>query len=470
MSNMKRSIRRIFWLLFLCFFLLLAYLGDLVLVDRQEISTNAYNSRLRYEDNTIRRGDIIDADGEILASSVLQNTSTYIREYPRSRMAAHITGYSGVGKTGVEAAENFQMITLHHEFFQRIMSIVANKELVGNSVVTTVDMDIQTIAGDLLGNAKGAVVAIEPSTGRILALQAYPDFDPNTVADKWDKLKDHEDSPLVNRATQGLYPPGSTFKMVTALSIMENVSDWEIRTYECTGEVVFEDKVIHCYNNKAHGTVDMKQALTVSCNCYFAQMATEIGPKKLREVMNRVGMESPTKFELAYSQNKIGLEANDSESELVETAIGQGETSVTPLYMAMLVSAIANEGIMMQPYIVDYIQYSNGQVGKQTVPRKLVEVCTVEEAMLLQDMMVSVVENGTGMAAGINGVTVAGKTGTAENATGNDHSWFVGYAPAENPKVAVAVIIENSSAYGSATPIAGKVLKKALEQLEVEQN
>ncbi|MDD4842850.1 MAG: penicillin-binding transpeptidase domain-containing protein [Anaerotignum sp.] len=466
MNNMKRSIRRIFWLLVLCFLLLLGYIGKLVLMERVGISTNAYNTRLRYVDNTIRRGDIIDMDGEVLATSVLQGDGTYERKYLRSRMAAHITGYSSVGKTGVEAAQNFEMMTLHNEFFQRVMAIATGKELVGNSVVVTVDMDIQTIAGNLLGNAKGAVVVMEPSTGRILALQAYPDFDPNTVSANWDELKDAEDSPLVNRATQGLYPPGSTFKLVTSLAVMENIRDWQTKTYECTGEAAFENKVIHCYNNKAHGTVDLKQALTVSCNSYFAQMTTEIGSSKLREVMKRVGMETPSGFDLAYSQNRIGLEASATQSELVETAIGQGETAVTPMYMAMLASAIANEGIMMQPYIVDHIQYSNGKAGNYTVPKKLTEICSTQEAATLRDMMVSVVEKGTGSAASINGVTVAGKTGTAENATGNDHSWFVGFAPAENPKIAVAVVIENSDAYGSATPIAGKVIQEALKQLE----
>ena len=468
MNNLKRSIRRIFWLLVLSFFLLLGYMGKLVLVDRSEISTNSYNSRLRHVDNTIRRGDIVDMDGEVLATSVRQNDGTYERQYPRARMAAHITGYSSVGKTGVEAAENFEMLTLHNEFLQRISSVATGKELVGNSVVVTVDMDIQTIAGNLLGNAKGAVVVMEPSTGRVLALQAYPDFDPNTVAENWDTLKEDENSPLVNRATQGLYPPGSTFKLISALAVMENTADWRTRTYECTGEAVFENKVIHCYNNKAHGTVDLKQALTVSCNCYFAQLSTEFGAGKLKGLMERAGMELPSGFDLAYSQNKVGIVPASTQSELVETAIGQGKTAVTPLYMAMLASAVANEGIMMQPYIIDHIQFSNGKVGKQTVPKKLTEICTAEEAANLRDMMVSVVENGTGSAAGISGVSVAGKTGTAENATGNDHSWFIGFAPAEDPKVAVAVVIENSKAYGSATPIAGKVLREALNQLEKE--
>lgn len=465
MNNMKRSVRRVFWLLALCFFLLLGYLGKLVLVDRDEISGNAYNSRLRYVDETIRRGDILDREGELLATSTLQNDGTYSREYPRARMAAHITGYSSVAKSGVEAAENFTLMALKNEFFQRISSIIKGTELMGNSVALTVDMDIQSTAGNLLGSSKGAIVVMEPSTGRVLALQAYPDFNPNTVANQWEILRDHADSPLVNRATQGIYPPGSTFKTVTALAAMEHLSGWQNFTVECTGEAYFEDKVIHCYNNKAHGTVDMKAAMAASCNCYFAALAEQIGAGDLAKTMRQVGMDKVSHFELETSRNNIFLEKGATESELVETAIGQGRTGVTPLYMAMLASAIANEGLMMQPYIVDHVVYPDGGIGKQQVPEKLMEICSADEAAVLKDMMTEVVTSGTGTAAAVSGVTVAGKTGTAENATGNDHSWFIGFAPAEDPKVAVAVLIENSN-YGSATPIAGQMIRAALNELE----
>ena len=463
---MKRSAQRIFWLITLIFFLILVAMAKLVFMDRQEISSSAYNPRINYVDNSVKRGNIRDSNGDILAESIENADGSYTRNYNRSRMAAHITGYSSKGKTGVEAAENFELQKVHNEVLQRINNIIKKEPVQGNDVVLTVDMDIQSIAGNILGNKKGAIVVMEPSTGRILALQAYPDFDPNTVAQNWEFLKDDEDSSLVNRATQGLYPPGSTFKVITALAALQYYNDWKDFTYECTGEAVFENKVIHCYNNRVHGTVDMKKAIATSCNCYFAELGKRVGAENIRKKAEDFYFNENYPFVLAHSTSQVALQKKSEENEIVETAIGKGNTLATPLHMAMIASAIANDGIMMKPYIVDHIQYYNGDISKTTVPEKIKQIISVEEADIITDMMISCVAEGTGTAAQIYGVDVAGKTGTAENATGSDHSWFIGFAPANDPKIAVAVMIENANQGGSATPIAGKVLQAALQKYQ----
>ncbi len=464
MNNMKKSIRRVFWFLAICFFLLFGYILHLVVVQRDDIITNSYNVRLNRDDATIQRGSIIDRNGQVIARSVLQADGTYAREYPRYRMAAHITGYNSMGKAGLELSENFTLQTLDKELMQRVSNIAFGSDLIADSIQLTIDMDVQSLAGDLLGNADGAIVVMEPSTGKVLAMQAYPDYNPNTIAADWLDLRDNEHSPLVNRGTQGLYPPGSTFKLITALDIMQNYDDWENISYTCTGEAAFENKTIRCYNNTAHGELDLEGAVAVSCNCFFAQYATEIGEDDLLETMLDMAMLESIPFDLNKSANRIGLDGNSTESALVETAIGQGNTLVTPLYMATFVSAIANDGKMMTPYMVDKIIHSDGGESSATSPDVYDKIMTEAEANLLTDMMVSVTTNGTGTAAQISGYTVAGKTGTAENATGNDHSWFIGFAPAENPQVAVAVLIENSDKYGKATPIAKQMMEYVLNQ------
>ncbi|WP_317853682.1 peptidoglycan D,D-transpeptidase FtsI family protein [Chakrabartyella piscis] len=464
MNNMKKSIRRVFWILAICFFLLFGYMVHLVVVQRDGIITNSYNVRLNRDDATIQRGSIVDCDGMVIARSVLQADGTYVREYPRYRMSAHITGYNSMGKAGLELSENFTLLNLHNEILQRVQSVALGTELVGDSIQLTIDMDIQSLAGDLLGSANGAIVVMEPDTGKVLAMQAYPDYDPNTIAADWSSLREDENSPLVNRGTQGLYPPGSTFKLMTALYIMQNYDNWEDIQYTCTGEASFANKTIRCYGNTAHGDLDLNGALTVSCNCFFAEYATQLGQDDLLDTMLDMSMLDKIPFDVATSLNRIGLSGDSTESELVETSIGQGNTLVTPLYMAMFASAIANDGEMMTPYMVDRVIYSDGSYGSSASPDVFQKIMSDEEADLLTDMMVSVVSSGTGTAAQISGYTVAGKTGTAENATGNDHSWFIGFAPAEDPQVAVAVLIENSDKYGKATPIAKQMLEFALNQ------
>lgn len=462
MNNMKKSIKRVFWLTVGLFLLLIFFLTKTVYWDSSFITTNSYNPRLNYNEGILKRGDIKSIDGSKLATSERLGNK-YVRKYVYGETSVTITGYTAMGKTGLEAAENFQLIKLHHEILQRLKNIFTGAELVGNHIVTSIEMKIQQKVVDLLGTQKGAIVVVEPSTGRILAMASSPSFDPNSVAEKWDYLRENESSPLVNRATQGLYPPGSTFKVITALAAIENLSDWQTFTYECKGEADFENKVIHCFDGKAHGTVDMKLALAASCNCYFAEIGKQIGSQKIKDVAERFHFNQNIPFILAQSDSSIALNLNTTESELVETSIGQGKTTVTPLFMAMIAASIANDGIMMQPYLVDHIEYNNGKTGKISIPKKIDTVMTPQEAEIITQMMIEVVNSGTGTPAKVSGIEVAGKTGTAENETGEDHSWFIGFAPAEQPKIAFAIVLENAGGKRSAASVAGKLIKSSLQ-------
>lgn len=463
-NNLNKNIKRVFWLIFTLFILVIGCIIKIVVFDRNTISTNSYNQRLNYADNRVKRGDIKDINGNVMAYSEKGQDNTYLRVYPYNKKAVHITGYVGAGKTGIEAVENFELQKIKNEVMQSFGSVFKGTEIVGNNVVLTVDMDIQELADKLLGDQNGAAVVIEPSTGRIIAMASHPNYDPNNVAEKWDDLKSNEYSPLINRAIQGLYAPGSTFKVITALSAMRNIDDWETFTYECKGEAKFEDKIIHCFDNKVHGTVNIHKALAVSCNCFFAELSKKVGAEQLAVTAEKMMLNKSIKFTLGLNKSTFPLGKYSSESELVETSIGQGKTSVTPLYMAMVASAIANGGTMMQPYIVDHFEDYKGKSSNVTIPVKIGNLMTIEETTKLTEMMIEVINNGTGGAAQVSTAQSAGKSGTAENAGGNDHSWFIAFAPAEKPEVAVAVVLENASRGKKAAPIAGKLMSAYLNK------
>ena len=451
-------------LLVMLFALVIAYFCYSVYFYGGRWVANPYNPRISSQKQHVIMGTLTDRDGTVLAYTDEDGQRRYNNSADTRKAVCQVVGDSG-GKvsTGADTFHAQFLLGFRSSIFERLADAFTGTTQRGDDVRLTISERLSRYISEQFPKGKrGAVVVLNYKTNEILAMVSMPQFDPTNMDAA---LADESAGALINRATQGLYPPGSTFKTVTALAGMEYLSDWQSFQVECTGERVFQDKVIHCYNNKVHGMVDMKSALAYSCNCYFAALADEIGAGKLAKTMRQVGMDADSRFELETSRNSIYLAKGATESELVETAIGQGRTGVTPLYMAMLASAFANDGMMMKPYIVDHVVYPDGTETKNTVPEKLTEICTAEEAAAIKDMMIGVVSGGTGTAAAINGVTVAGKTGTAENATGYDHSWFIGFAPAENPKVAVAVVIENAN-YGSATPIAGKVMQAALAELE----
>ncbi|MEA4815660.1 MAG: penicillin-binding transpeptidase domain-containing protein [Lachnospiraceae bacterium] len=463
-DDTNKSLRRVFWIIAVLFALLAFNIIKMVVLDSKDYVTNSYNPRLSYDDPNVKRGSILDRNGTVLVESVL-NDGEYVRKYNYDKSACHITGYTGYGKAGAEAEENFILSKPKDEVYQRFKNLIDGSEIEGSSIRLTIDIELNEYASGLFKNQKGAVVAIDPKTGEILAMVSSPSYDPNTIYENWNDIKDDSESPLINRATSGLYPPGSIFKLVTATAAIEYMADYESYSYNCTGSVNINDRLIKCYNGKAHGNVDFKKAFAYSCNCAFVDIAGKIGPSALINVANRLLFNTNYDFDLSHSVSSFKLTEGNSSKYLADTAIGQGETLVTPLHMAILVSAVANEGVAVSSYIIKS-KIGYGMFKSENVHGKSNETVlfSTKTAGLLKEMMLDVVNYGTGTAAGASGYDIAGKTGTAQNAKEKDHSWFIGFAPYDDPKIAVAVVIENAEGGASAASIAKKVIDKYINK------
>ncbi len=463
MDKTTKNIKRILFFVFILFALLIGAYLKFLFLDSGNIVSNPHNPRLYRDEEGIIPGNIYDINGNVLAK-VEGDAKNFKRYYPYGEIAAHVVGFTNAGKSGVEAKYNFELQNIRFELIKRIQNLFNEETLTGNSIVLTLDMDIQELAYKKLGKRKGAIVVMEPSTGKIIAQVSYPTFNPNTIEKDWDNYKSEDNGALLNRASQGLYPPGSVFKAVTAGSMIKSMINYNSLTYECSGEETFGEKIIHCYDSKKHGKVNIYEAMAYSCNTFFAKKAYSLGKESLYKMANNLFFNQELNYPLAYSKSSFTLKNSSSESEIVETLIGQGKTLVSPLHMAMIYSCIANDGMMMKPYIYDHSLYTNGDIGNKNMPEKMAIVFTPKEAKELSNMLLEVVEYGTGTSAQIEGVKVAGKTGTAETGSGEPHSWFVGYAPADKPEVVVVVLIENAGNGSNSAPIARDIIKEVLKK------
>ncbi len=459
----KNSIKHVTVFIVIIFALLIGVTVKISVVDSKTMIVNAYNPRINQANSSIKRGSIMDIDGYVYAYSE-KDGDTYKRVYNDVQSSAHVVGYVNPGKSGIEASGNFTLEHVSNEFIQRLSAFFTDGDVQGDSIYLTIDKDLQDIASNLMRTNKGAVVVEEVSTGRILAMVSKPDFDPSTISSDWESINNNEESPLLNRAVSGEYTPGSVFKIITTVSAIRNMDDLDSLSFECDSDAEYEDKVIHCYNNKAHGTQNIVQAFANSCNTAYSLLGYKLGAATLRQTADELLFNEPLNFTLGSSTPKVLLDSSSSVSELVETAIGQGKTTVTPLYMASIASAIANNGIMMQPYIIDHVENYNGKTVSVTVPESYATIFTAEECEKLKEMMIAVVNEGTGYNANSEYFQVAGKTGTAENPGGNDHLWFVGFAPADNPQYAVSVVLENGDGSANASVIARKMLYNAINR------
>ena len=468
--------------------LMLVLVGNLTwlqVVNARTLNNHPLNTRNLVKEARNPRGAILSADGVVLATSMPVTTEggtggtvIYQRIYPEGNLAAHIVGYhsSQFGRAGIEAIEN-DALTGQRSFsdWNDVFDAALGNPVPGSDVVLTLDSRVQRTAQDALGSNRGAIVVLDPRTGAVLASASTPTYDPNTVTDNWEQLRDAEGAPLLDRTRQSLTAPGSSFKAVTLAAAYENDLAEPSTVFEGPGVMEIGGAPVTNYGRTDFAPTDLQTAMARSINTVFGQLAVEMGPAKLVQQSEDFGFNRDIPFELGISRS---LMPNPSLMTTWETAwaangqpVGEHEDShpgpqSTVFQMALIAAGIANDGVVMRPFVVDHVVSPGGQraILSQTRPAQFSRATSPETARLLTDSMVQTTNAGTGGAAAIPGVQVAGKTGTAE--VGRDlptNAWYIGFAPAENPTVAVAVMIEGGGSGGrAAAPLARSVMEAAL--------
>ena len=454
-------------------------IGNLVYftaTSEQEMINNSYNSRQELLLSQNYRGSIYSRDGDVLAQTIMDMEQNETREYPYANLLSHIVGYSTHGRTGVEALANYYLINTNISLSSKVANDMAGVKNPGDNVFTTLDVELQQIADDQLGLYKGAVVVTEVKTGKLLAMVSHPDFDPNEISDIWNSLlNDPDSSVLLNRATQGMYPPGSTFKIVTSLEyIRQNPTTYDSYSFNCPGYYKVGNSKINCYHGMSHGKVDFEKSFAKSCNASFANIGMSLDREQFEKTLEDLLFNKELPLTLNYIKSKITISEELTDSEMMQTSIGQGKTQITPIHLNMITSAVANGGVLMRPYVIDRVESAEGNVVKSFKAQSYGRLMTEEEADILREMMTEVVESGTATRLSGREYTAAGKTGSAEynDVKGDSHAWFTGFAPAEDPEVCVTIIVEGAGSGGDyAVPMARRLFDgyfREKEKLEAE--
>ena len=429
-----------------------------------DVINNPYNSRQDAFANRVVRGKIFSSDGTVLAETQTGEGQTEARSYPHGAMFAHVVGYSTRGRVGIESLANFHLLTSNAFFGERIAKEIREEKNIGDNVITTLNFQLQQTAYNALGSHRGAVVVLEAETGRVLAMVSKPDFDPNRMNEDWESLNGEEnsESALYNRALQGLYPPGSTFKMITLLDYMREEPSYEDFRFHCTGSLTEGNYTISCYGKNAHGDEDLKKAFAKSCNTAFSSIGLSLNERTFKNNCESLLFNQELPLELPYSKSAFSLQAGSTPAERMMTAIGQGETLVSPMHMAMLVSAVANDGILMKPYLLERVETYEGTQVKRFYPAACGSLMTQEEARILTEYMEAVVTEGTGSKLNNLGFSIAGKTGTAEYSSDKNksHAWFAGFSNTGESDIVVCVLVEEAGSGSEyAVPIARELFQ-----------
>jgi len=453
---MNRPIRRVAFVAMLMFALLLANGTYMTLFRTESLAAEPQNRRVRDAEFAQDRGAILAAGKtEIATTGPADDRFRYQRSYPAGSLYAPVTGFYSYdhGSTGVESTYNSQLAgTADALFVRRLIDLATNRAPRGASVQTTIVPAMQEAAAQALGDQKGAVVALDPKTGAVLALVTSPTYDPNDVAshdieaagEAYDRLAGRENRPLANRAAREIYPPGSTFKLVTAAAALADGQEPSSKVDSPDELILPGTRTVLPNSTSCGGTsITLTQALKVSCNTAFANLGLELGQDKLREQAQAFGFDQRHLADLNGVASRFPDDLDDA--QLALSSIGQFDVAASPLQMAMVTAGIANDGVVMDPYLVSMVQAPDLNPLSTHEPTVLSEAMTPENAQKLQAMMVETVASGTGGNGAIAGVEVGGKTGTAQSdPSRKPFAWFTSFAPAEDPRVAVAVVVEDA--------------------------
>ena len=457
-------------LFYTCLFIaLLIYVGKYAYSNRQTLMDNNYNTRQQILLKQNSRGRIYSRDGEVLAYTDKDENGNDKRVYPYDKEFAHVVGYSTNGKMGIEALANYYLINTSIDLSDKVSYDTKGSKYPGDNVYTTLDVHLQEVAYNALSARKGAVIVSDPKTGEILAMVSKPDFDPNGISEQWESLiaDKSPDAKLLNRATQGLYPPGSTFKIVTALAYLkDNAGKYSDYRFNCNGHYSKDGSSISCYHGENHGSVDFYGAFAKSCNSAFADIGLSVDRKTFGSTVTSLMFNSDLPVDIRYSKSTANVNEDSTVDDIMQLSIGQGTTSVTPIHMNMITNAIANEGMLRKPYFITTVKSEDGKLIKSFSPENYKRLMTKEEAETLTQMMEQVVLSGTGTKLKGLSYTAAGKTGSAEfnSSTSDSHAWFTGFAPVEDPEVSVTIIVEDAGSGGSyAVPIAKRIFDAYFE-------
>ena len=483
---MNRELKRISALVLAMFAALFVASSIIQVFQSQNLEQDSRNQRARADQYQIQRGQILTADGKaIVTSPKSKDQYQFDRKYVSGPLYAAVTGYYHPNgePTGIEGTED-QLLsgTSSNEVFDRLQNIVTGQDPKGDSVQLTIDPAVQRAAWDALGSQRGAVVALDPKTGAVLALVSKPSFDPNAIANHdtgltaYDRLVHRSPSPLVNRGIAGtLYPPGSTFKLVTASAALESGRFKPTSTFPSPTSLTLPgtSTVIQNSYGEECGSgpkASIATALSLSCNIPFAELGIKLGQSAIADQAGAFGFGKPLSIPLKVTPSTYPSGLDDA--QLAQTAFGQYEDRATPMQMAMVSAAIGNGGTLMKPDLVQKVLSPTLQTIDQPAPRSLGNPVSADTAAAVTQMMVSSVATGAATNARIGGVDVAGKTGTAQNGVHDPYTlWFTGFAPAKDPKVAVAVVLENGGGLGQngygnllAAPIGKKVIEAVLNR------